>query len=71
VAPETVEKFHTHLLVTTVPLVAYGLFRYLYLVQSRGEGGNPSRILYRDLPLQSTILVWLAMVTAILYAHRA
>ncbi|MHB1191384.1 MAG: decaprenyl-phosphate phosphoribosyltransferase, partial [Armatimonadota bacterium] len=38
---ETIHKFGTTKLVYTVPFVLYGIFRYLYLVYSRNEGGSP------------------------------
>jgi 4-hydroxybenzoate polyprenyltransferase len=67
IAPGTLSKFHSPALVFTIPFVTYGIFRYLFLVQQRQEGGNPSRALYRDLPLFVTILAWLGLVLAILY----
>lgn len=70
VAPGTVSRFHSPNLVLTIPFVVYGVFRYLYLIQQRGEGGNPSRILYRDLPLLVTILLWLVTASLVIYADR-
>jgi hypothetical protein len=55
--------------VFTIPFVTYGVFRYLFLVQQRDEGGNPSRALYRDLPLFVTILGWIALVLGIIYRN--
>src|SRR5262249_49339181 len=43
-SPETVAKFHTHLLPATLPFVLYGIFRYLYLLYQRRLGGNPSEL---------------------------
>lgn len=70
IAPATVSKFHSPALVATLPFVAYGIFRYLFLIQARDEGGSPSRVLYRDVPLLTTILAWLAVVVGVLYASR-
>ena len=50
-AAETVAKFGTDNLKYTIPFVLYGIFRYLYLVYSREEGGAPSRHLLTDRPL--------------------
>lgn len=66
-APETVSKFGTDRLVWTVPFVLYGIFRYLYLVHKREEGGNPSRIFLNDRPLLVTVGLWTAAVIAIIY----
>jgi 4-hydroxybenzoate polyprenyltransferase len=68
VAPETIAKFQTHQLVATVPFVAYGVFRYLFLIQRRGGGGSPSRALYRDPPLALAVAAWIVAVAMVLYA---
>jgi 4-hydroxybenzoate polyprenyltransferase len=67
IAPGTLDKFHSPALVFTIPFVAYGVFRYLFLIQARDGGGNPSRSLYRDIPLLLTILGWLLVVVIVLY----
>jgi hypothetical protein len=59
VSPETVAKFGTENLIFTTLFVIYGIFRYLYLVYCREEGGNPTHILIRDRPLQVALLAWL------------
>ena len=43
--PATVAKFHTEALIFTVPLVAYGIFRYLYLVRVSEQTEDPSLVL--------------------------
>ncbi len=65
--PTTVEKFGTEGLVYTVPFVLYGIFRYLYDVEQRRLGGNPSAILTKDVSLLVNILLWAAAVVLILY----
>ena len=47
VSEETVRKFHTRALLLTLPFVLYGIFRYLYLVYHRSEGGDPTQTLLR------------------------
>ena len=44
-APETLEKFQTDRLAWTIPFVLYGIFRYLYLVHQKEQGGSPTDIL--------------------------
>lgn len=68
IAPGTVSKFHSPSLVYTIPFVAYGVFRYLYLIRIRQEGGNPSRTLYRDGPILLTTVGWMITVVAVIYA---
>jgi 4-hydroxybenzoate polyprenyltransferase len=66
-SPETVFKFGTDRLVWTLPFVLYGIFRYLYLVHQRDEGGNPSLVLYSDRPLLAAVGLWTTAVIAIIY----
>ncbi len=67
VSPEVESKLHTHNLYLTVPFVAFGLLRYLYLVQRRGEGGDPSRLLLKDRQLLASLILWVATDIAVLY----
>jgi len=66
-SPETVFKFGTDRLVWTLPFVLYGIFRYLYLVHQRDEGGNPSLVLFNDRPLLAAVGLWTVAVIAIIY----
>ncbi len=54
-------------LMLTVPFVAYGLFRYLYLVHRHDLGGSPEEILLTDRPLIIGIVAWLLTTGVILY----
>lgn len=65
--PETVTKFGTDHLLFTLPLPIYGMFRYLYLIHRGDSHGNPSDLLLSDRPLQLCVLVWGALVAAIIY----
>lgn len=56
-----------HLMMLTLPFVIYGLFRYLYLIHVRGEGGAPEEVALRDRPMQVTVLLWGLSVVLILY----
>ncbi len=57
-----------HSMMLTIPLVLYGIFRYLYLIHVRGMGGAPEEIVFSDRPLQATILLWGLSVVVVLYA---
>lgn len=66
-APDTVEKYRTERLALTIPFVIYGIFRYLYLVHRREQGGSPSEVLLTDRPLLVAVALWGAVVVAIVY----
>lgn len=56
-----------HTMMLTIPFVLYGIFRYLYLIQVKKEGGAPEELLLRDRPLQITIFLWILTALAVLY----
>jgi 4-hydroxybenzoate polyprenyltransferase len=56
-----------HLMMLTIPFVLYAIFRYLYLIHVRHEGGAPEEIFLRDRPMQATLLLWAGMVFFALY----
>ncbi len=58
-------------LMATVPLVIYGVMRYLYIIYEKKEGESPERVLLRDKPLLITVIIWIIMVVFILYYFGA
>lgn len=66
VSPDTVARHHTDRLMYTVPIVTYGVFRYLFLVYRKSEGGDPARLLFRDVPLIVSGLCYGIAVVALL-----
>ena len=50
----------------TLPLVALGLFRYLYLLNTSERAEAPEQLMVRDLPLLACIIAWLAVSAAVL-----
>ncbi|MEI7436300.1 MAG: decaprenyl-phosphate phosphoribosyltransferase [bacterium] len=65
--PETVEKFHSHGLGLTVPLVIFGMFRYLDLVYRHEQGGHPERVLFGDSPLLFCLGAYALTVLAVFH----
>ncbi len=60
----------THAMMATVPFAVYGIFRYLFLVHLKNEGGAPEEILLRDRPLLIDIGLWVATAAIILYVFN-
>ena len=56
-------------LVVTVPLVTYGVTRYMLLVMVRGEGEAPEKLLTSDPQLIATAILWIALCVAIIYSQ--
>ena len=56
-----------HSMMLTVPFVLYAIFRYLYLIHVRGEGGAPEEILVGDLPFLVDVTLWGILVIVLLY----
>jgi len=56
-----------HRLIITIPLFLYGLFRYLYLVYIRMEGGSPEEVLLRDRHMLGTVVLCTILIIVVLY----
>ena len=56
-----------HRLMVTIPLVLYGMFRYLYLVYMHMEGGSPEEVLLRDRHMLGTVVLCAAIIIVVLY----
>jgi 4-hydroxybenzoate polyprenyltransferase len=67
--PAVHQKLGTPYLPLTIPFVLYGIFRYLYLVHQREEGGDPTQVLLADRPLLVNVLLWVGTVFGILYVR--
>ncbi len=64
---EVVSRLGTPNLVYTVPVVVYGLFRYMYLVYVKIEGGDPVDIVLKDAGVISSVAIWFIMIIAFIY----
>lgn len=70
VAPDTVAKVGSEGLMATVPIVLYGLFRYLYLLHRHELGGSPTKALLTDRPLLACVVIWLAVAAVVINTGR-
>ncbi len=69
-APETVAKVGSEGLLVTVPIVLYGLFRYLYLLHRHELGGSPTKVLITDRPLLFCVVVWIIVSALVIGGAR-
>jgi len=51
----------------TIPLVVYGIARYAQLLYERVEGERPESIITKDVPLVTTILIWVTIIISLIY----
>ena len=56
-----------HSMMLTIPLVLYGVFRYLYLIRVKRQGGAPEDMLLADPGLLGAVVGWVLLSLAILY----
>jgi len=54
-------------LMMTIPVVIYGVMRYLHLIYEKNQGESPERVLTGDKPMLITVSLWMFMVIGILY----
>ncbi|MFW6104701.1 MAG: decaprenyl-phosphate phosphoribosyltransferase [Candidatus Bipolaricaulota bacterium] len=59
-------SIHSDQMLWTTVFVIYGVFRYMFLVETKEEGGQLSDVLLEDIPLIVNILLWLGAVAGIL-----
>jgi 4-hydroxybenzoate polyprenyltransferase len=66
-AAETIARVGSSGLLITTPCVIYGVFRYLYLVHEKSEGGDPALMFIKDRATLINGLMWLAAILLVLY----
>lgn len=54
-------------LMITIPIVVYGVFRYLYIIYEKKQGDSPERVLFSDLPLLTSVITWTLTVLWAVY----
>lgn len=68
--PSTVRRFGPHL-IFTIPIVMFGIFRYLLLVWRDGKGSSPTEVVMSDRGLQVCAVLWAAVVLIVIYTHAS
>ena len=59
-------QYHQRMMLT-IPIVTYGVFRYLYLLYRGGQGGAPETMLLTDRPLLGAVAIWSVLSAALFY----
>ncbi len=65
VSPETIARLGNDWAAWTTPIVVYAVFRFVYLVEKRGE--SPDRVILRDPGIIISVILWTAAMLAIIY----
>lgn len=60
--------FGTRRLVLTVPFVAFGIFRFIWITQEKGDSESPTDSMLRDAPFIINLLGYAVAIVAIIYA---
>jgi len=68
ISADTAARLGTARLGVTIPFVLYGIFRYLYLVHQKREGGSPAALLLTDRPLLACVGLWVGAVAVLMYS---
>ncbi len=67
ISPEVTGKLGTDKLIYTFPFVLFAIFRYLYLVMSKNQGGSPEKVFLQDRAMIIDLMLWIGTVFVILY----
>lgn len=66
-SPDTAERLGTPYLLSTLPFVLYGIFRFLYLLYQRPESRNPTETILSDAPFLLNGAAWALLVVGLIY----
>lgn len=69
-SPRTYERLQSYHLYYTSIFVIAGLMRYLQLSLVQNKAGSPTELLYKDVFIQLTIVLWMASFYIILYYKK-
>jgi 4-hydroxybenzoate polyprenyltransferase len=54
-------------LMVTIPVVLYGIMRYLSIIYQGSRAESPEKVLLTDVPLLTTLLIWGSMLVVVIY----
>ncbi len=61
---------HSPALIVTIPFVLYGIFRFLFLVHQKQDGGDPTRLFVSDRPMLVNAACWAIAALAVVYLYQ-
>ena len=67
---EVIKRFGTDKLIYTVPLVIYGIFRYLYVIFRSDSDGDPTEVILKDKSIISVVLLWILLIIGLIYGVK-
>ena len=67
--PWVCARLQTNALLLTIPLVLFGLFRYLHLVYQLQQGGSPTQVVLKDRGIQTVIVIYLGLSLFCIQTH--
>lgn len=67
---EVIKRFGTDKLIYTVPLVIYGIFRYLYVIYRSDSDGDPTEVVLKDKSIISVVSLWILLVIGLIYGVK-
>ncbi len=67
--PRTISWIGNNYLLYTTPLVLYGIFRFLLLIET-GKASGPVEVIVRDRPFQLTLIAWMLACLGIIYGSK-
>lgn len=65
--PQTAARLGTGRLIWTLPLVLFGIFRFLYLLYQRPSQRNPTEAILTDWPFLANMALWSLLVVTLVY----
>ena len=65
--PKVVDRLGTDALILTLPIVLFGIFRYLFLVHQKQQGGSPTEIMLKDRSIQLIGVLYLGISILSIY----
>lgn len=67
ISPYVTQTYGSQALVLTVPMVLYGVFRFVFLVRQQHLGGDPTRLFVLDRPMLVNGVLWFAVCIYAIY----